>query len=217
MIVFQHLGEISEKKILDFGSGDGITASFLARENDVTAIEPSVEMLEDCCRENEFQQLIGGIELLKNIADNTFDMVVCHNVMEYVEDKQLYFKELTRVLKTGGFMSVIKHNRAGRVMQNVVLLNNFDHAYELLAGGNSNAAKFGVIRYYDDSDIEVWSPELKIESCKGIRTFWDLQQNQECHIDTEWQKQIVQMERAVENIKEYVNIAFFHHLLIRKK
>ena len=33
------------KKILDFGSGFGITANYLAEKNEVTAIEPNEEML----------------------------------------------------------------------------------------------------------------------------------------------------------------------------
>lgn len=40
-----HNIECEGKKILDFGSGFGITADYLAKNNQVTAIEPSEEML----------------------------------------------------------------------------------------------------------------------------------------------------------------------------
>ena len=39
-IVWKQLGDIRNKKILDFGSGIGVTANYLAENNDVTAIEP---------------------------------------------------------------------------------------------------------------------------------------------------------------------------------
>ena len=39
-IVWKQLGEIRDKKILDFGSGIGITANSLAEHNEVTALEP---------------------------------------------------------------------------------------------------------------------------------------------------------------------------------
>ena len=39
-IVWKQLGDIRDKKILDFGSGIGVTANYLAEHNDVTAIEP---------------------------------------------------------------------------------------------------------------------------------------------------------------------------------
>jgi len=52
----------------------------------------------------------------------------------------------------------VKHNRAGRVMQMVVLLNDFEHAHSLLDGndGMAMASKYGAIRYYEDADIENW-------------------------------------------------------------
>ena len=42
-IVWKQLGDIRDKKILDFGSGIGVTANYLAEHNDVTAIEPDAD------------------------------------------------------------------------------------------------------------------------------------------------------------------------------
>ena len=39
-MVWEQLGYIRDKKILDFGSGIGVTANYLAEHNEVTAIEP---------------------------------------------------------------------------------------------------------------------------------------------------------------------------------
>ena len=44
-IVWQQMGDISGKRILDFGSGEGITADRFAASNEVIAIEPSEAML----------------------------------------------------------------------------------------------------------------------------------------------------------------------------
>lgn len=43
-IVWKQLGEIRDKKILDFGSGIGVTAN--AEHNDVTAIEPDEDSIK---------------------------------------------------------------------------------------------------------------------------------------------------------------------------
>ena len=51
----------------------------------------------------------------------------------------------------------------------------------------------------------------------GIRTFWDLQQNQEKHNGEEWQLKMVQLENRVSKIQEYRDIAFFHHLIFVKE
>jgi len=45
-IVWKQLGDIRDKKILDFGSCIGVTANYLAEHNDVTAIEPDEDSIK---------------------------------------------------------------------------------------------------------------------------------------------------------------------------
>ena len=101
-------------------------------------------------------------------------------------------------------------------MQMAVLLDDFEKANALLDGENSTASKFGAIRYYEDEDVIKWVPELTVSEVFGIRTFWDLQQNQEKHGDEEWQRKMHQLEMRVSQIPEYREIAFFHHLILKK-
>lgn len=215
-IVWVQIGDIEGKKILDFGSGEGITANYFAKKNDVTAIEPSEEMLSNAWKDYEYTQIVGDVNALSGISDETFDIIICHNVLEYIDDKEAVIKALARVLKKDGILSIAKHNRTGRVMQMAVLLDDFEKANALLDGENSMASKFGVIRYYGDKDILEWESNLVISEVFGIRTFWDLQQNQEKHGDEDWQRKMLQLEMRVAQIPEYRDIAFFHHLLLKK-
>lgn len=215
-IVWKQIGEIEGKRILDFGSGEGITANYFARKNEVIAIEPSEEMLVNTWKQYEYRQIVGDVDALSEFPDESFDVIICHNVLEYVDDKAAIIKALTRVLKKEGVLSIAKHNKAGRVMQTAVLLDDFAKANALLDGENNMASKFGVIRYYEDNDILTWSPQLTVSDIFGIRTFWDLQQNQEKHKDEEWQEKMMQLELRVSQIPEYREIAFFHHLLLKK-
>ena len=215
-IVWEQVGNPEGKKILDFGSGEGITANYFANKNDVTAIEPSEEMLSNAWKDYEYTQIVGDVNALSSFEDETFDIVICHNVLEYIDDKETVVKALSRVLKKDGILSVAKHNRAGRVMQMAVLLDDFEKANALLDGENSTASKFGAIRYYEDEDILKWESGLGISETFGIRTFWDLQQNQEKHGDEDWQDKMIQLEMRVAKIPEYRDIAFFHHLLLSK-
>ena len=216
-IVWKQLGDIKDKYILDFGSGEGITANYFAEKNCVVAVEPWEEILKDAWTDNEYRQIIGDVNSLKEFEDNSFDIIICHNVLEYIDDKENVIRELERVLKPNGFISLVKHNRNGRVMQMAVLLDDFDKANALLDGENSTASKFGAIRYYEDSQIEEWDSKVYIEKTYGIRTFWDLQQNQEKHSDEEWQDKMMDLELRVSEIDDFTDIAFFHHLIIRKK
>ena len=216
-IVWKQLGDIHNKKILDFGSGTGVTANYLAEHNEVIAIEPDEESVKERWTDNPYTQLVGSVEKLRQFGDETFDMIICHNVLEYATDREEIVKEFARVLKQGGKISLVKHNRAGRVMQMVVLLNDFDHAHSLLDGNDSTASKYGAIRYYEDKDIENWCPNLKIIKTLGMRTFWDMQQNQEIHKDAEWQDKMIEIEMRVADMDAYKEIAFFHHLTIEKR
>ncbi len=215
-ILWIQLGEIKGKKILDFGSGEGITANHYAKENEVVAVEPWNEMLQNRWQDYEYLQIQGDVSALAEVKDNSFDMVFCHNVLEYIDDKAQVIKELCRVLKPGGKLSLVKHNRAGRVMQMAVLLDDFDKAHDLLDGKDSAASKFGAIRYYEDTSVMDWAPSLKLVDCFGIRTFWDLQQKQEKHGLEEWQDKMVELELRVSQMEEFRAIAFFHHLVFVK-
>jgi cheR methyltransferase, SAM binding domain len=216
-IVWQQMGDISGKRILDFGSGEGITADHFAANNEVIAIEPSEVILANAWKDNKYEQIVGDVSSLSKMPDSSFDMIICHNVLEYIDDKKQVITELSRLLKTGGILSLVKHNRAGRVMQMAVLLDDFDKANDLLDGKDGSASQFGAIRYYDDEDISKWNRKLKLIDTFGIRTFWDLQQNQEKHNSEEWQLKMVQLENRVSKIQQYRDIAFFHHLVFIKE
>lgn len=216
-VVWKQMGDVQDKRILDFGSGMGVTANYLAEHNDVTAIEPNEDIVKERWADNSYTQIIGSTDELRKFADETFDMIVCHNVLEYAEDRADIMKEFARILKQDGRISVVKHNRAGRVMQMVVLLNDFEHAHSLLDGNDGMASRYGTIRYYEDSEIEKWCPELVIKKMLGMRTFWDMQQNQDIHEDADWQDKMVEIEMRVSDMEEYKDIAFFHHLIVGKR
>lgn len=150
------------------------------------------------------------------MADNSFDVVLCYNVLEYAEEHLYIVKEFARILKDGGIFSVVKHNRYGRVMQMVVLLNNFEHANDLIDGKCGHAQYFGTINYYNDEDIVKWSNAFSINEIHGIRTFWDLQQNQDIQKDIEWQEKMLSIETKVCDIDGFKAIAFFHHIILQK-
>lgn len=215
-MVWQQLGKIENKRILDFGSGIGVTANHFAKKNSVFAIEPSEEAVRNRWQENSYEQLVGSTDKLKELSTESFDIIICHNVLEYALDREAILSEFARLLKPNGYISLVKHNRPGRVMQMLVLLNDFEHANDLLDGKDGASGQYGAIHYYEDSNIEQWCPSLKITKTLGMRTFWDLQQNQECHKDADWQEKMLQMEHRVENVEEYKQIAFFHHLTIQK-
>lgn len=216
IITLTQLGNIKGKRILDFGSGTGFTANYFAKDNDVVAIEPSEVAVQDRYCDYEYKQIVGSIDVLRKLENEAIDMILCHNVLEYADGREEIVNEFYRLLKPEGTLSIIKHNRKGRVMQMVVLLNDFEKAHMLLDGKDGMASNYGTIHYYDTSDLTDWCKEFRVCETYGIRTFWDLQQNQDIHKDVAWQEKMVEMELRVSQIKEFQKIAFFHHLILKK-
>lgn len=214
-MAWEQLGDFENKVILDFGSGNGVTAEHYAQHNKVYAIEPNAEFMPTSVLEN-VTQICGDVKKLLQFKDGFFDVVICHNVLEYAQEREEIVQQFARVLKADGLLSVVKHNVAGRVMQMAVLLNNFESANALLNGENGSAEKYGTINYYDDSDIFKWSDKFEAERILGQRVFWDLQQNQEIQKNEQWQKRMLELEHRVQDIDEFRNIAFFHHLILRR-
>jgi len=215
-VLWAQIGQLSNKRILDFGSGIGVTADHYAKSNDVVAIEPSEESVQKRWAEHPYRQIIGSIDALRQMPDESFDVIFCHNVLEYAPDREEILQEFYRLLKLKGVLSIVKHNRPGRVMQMVVLLNEFEKANALLDGEDGTAAAYGTIHYYEDDDITKWCEGFCIKETYGIRTFWDLQQNQDCHKDPVWQEKMVAVELRVSQMQPYRDIAFFHHLILEK-
>jgi len=206
-------------KILDFGSGLGVLADYYAARHDVTAVEPSAEMIENSFRENGYLQIHGGIEKLMDFDESMFDLVICHDVLEYVEDKEPYVAGLLRALKPGGTLSVVKHNRAGRVFQSAVFWNNPAKAILLLDERATDKNNFLGEQYlYSNDELEAIAVRYggRIQKVMGIRTFFALGQDNSVRYTDKWYRDMLALELQVAEIDEYRRVAHYNHLLINK-
>ncbi len=215
-MVWEQLSWAKGMKILDFGSGFGITSNYLAKENEVVAIEPNEAMVNMREQENDYTQIVGDIEKLKEVEDEKFDLVICHNVLEYANEREDIVRQLVRVLKKNGKLSIVKHNHTGRIMQKVIFENNVDEALALLDGGDIEVMNFGKVNYYYNDEILNWESNLKLDKTYGVRTFWGLQQNNEIKSEKSWQEKMFEVEKKVCEIEEYKNISFFNHIIFIK-
>lgn len=203
------------KKILDFGSGFGVTADYFAKKNYVTAIEPNEEMHKYRFCNNEYSQIVGGIEQLRKIPNQSYDMIICHNVFEYLDNREELISEFSRVLKPEGIVSIVKHNKAGKIMQKAVFEYRINEALELINNGDAVSANFGTIKEYDNCDLEKYCEGyFEIDKIYGVRMFFALQRN-ELKIEPNWSSNMYNLECKTEEIPEFRNIAFFHHIILK--
>jgi SAM-dependent methyltransferase len=206
--------DVKKMQILDFGSGFGTTANYLAKNNHVIAIEPRIDMIEERECENEYTQIQGNYTKLKDFDDCTFDIIICHNVLEFADERDVIVREFSRLLKVGGTLSIVKNNSAGRIIE-FILTNKIDEAEHLLKGGcNSNI--FGNVNLYTPDDLVAWGNNLKIEQILGLRTFFALQQGEEMKLDPKFISKMFDIEMELCNIEPYKSFSVFHHVLLRK-
>jgi len=203
-------------KILDFGAGFCITSKHYAAEHDVTSIEPNEEMYS-VRFEGDYTLITKGIEYLTMVEDNTYDVVICHNVLEYADDKDTILKELGRVLKPGGKLSIIKHNVFGRALASAVFGDDPKASLNLLSG-ESEDSMFGNRDVYPNEYLtDFYEGTMTLEEVYGIRAFFGLSKNNEIKYTDEWYDAMLELENKASTMDEYRRIAFFNHLIFEKK
>ena len=110
------VGEWRGKKVLDLGCGGGFMAVALAERGAiVTGIDPAKGAIAAAQRHAEANQLeisylVSSGESMP-FAEGVFDIVVCVDVLEHVEDLQNVLAEIRRVLRPGGIFLFDTINR----------------------------------------------------------------------------------------------------------
>ena len=214
-IIFAQLVHLKNKKILDFGSGVGLVSQFLEENNEVVAIEPEKEMLF-AYSNHTYEKILGSLEQIEKFESESFDIVLCHNVLEYIEEnnRENYLSELKRVLKKDGKLSIIKHNQVGKIMQAVVFSNDVDQALDLLKGNEFKSVLFNSgTTYTIDKLLEM--SKMKLVKYQAIRTFYSLQMN-EVKTQDKWIEKMTEMELAVCDLYPYKDISFLQHVWLMK-
>ncbi len=218
-MIYKQLDIRSDKRIriLDFGAGFCITANHYAKDHEVIALEPNEEMYSLRVEENDYTLITRGLDHLKTIPDNSVDAALCHNVLEYVENREEVLEQLVRVVKPGGLLSVIKHNRLGRVMGSAVLGDDPKAALDLLNDITEDSLFGSRSVYSNEALIETLSQEMVLSVFYGIRAFFGLSSNNEIKYKSEWYQSMLALEIQASTMDEFRKIAFFNHLIFRKK
>ena len=218
-LIYKQLNIPDDKRIriLDFGAGFCITANHYARNHEVIAVEPNEEMYSLRIEKSDYTLIRQGLDYLKTVPDNSVDVAICHNVLEYAEEKEEILKQLVRILKPEGLLSVIKHNLLGRVMGSAVLGDNPKAALDLLNDVAEDSMFGNRSVYSNQSLIDALSENMVLIDLYGIRAFFGLSSNNEIKFTDEWYQAMLELEIVAGTMDEFRKIAFFNHLIFKKK
>ena len=219
-IILKQIPEIENKIILDFGAGNCYLPSLLKDNNKIICVEPYFDSYDFLYKKDNIYQINGDLKILNSFKDESFDVIFCHNVFEYLDDnsREKIIKEFCRILKKDGILSFIKHNKYGRILEQILFKNDFTNYKSVFIENESYSERFGTISYFKERKIVDWSNKKLMQINKfGLRMFYDLQSNMELQKNKQWQDNIIDAELFFCKTEEFINIAFLHHLIYIKK
>lgn len=143
-------------RVLDVGGGSGMFAVPLARlGHDVTVVDPSADALATLRRRADtagvgarVRAVQGDGDLLHEVlpaadaGSDGYDLALCHYVLEVVDDPAVTLREIARVLRPGGRLSITAANRAGAVLARAVAGHPVE-ALALFEGRDAARRRFG--------------------------------------------------------------------------
>lgn len=110
-MVWKLAGDVSNKRVLDIGCQYGVFSFFLSEKGaSVTGIDISKKWVERCLREASTRRDCSKMEFricdAQELAfdDESFDIVVCTEVIEHVDYAGNVLSEINRVLVPGGIL-----------------------------------------------------------------------------------------------------------------
>jgi len=170
--------------ILDVGSGLGeVALRFAAIGHKVTMLEPQACLLQTAEERAQLQLpertglmrfLNERIEDLEEHISDEFDLIICHETIEYVDDPLRAFNVITRVLKPRGRLSLVFMNRYGLVARNVIVDENVKGAMEAFEVDEFDTQlHHGRGRLYSDGEITALLEPLgyNVEGLYGLLVF----------------------------------------------
>jgi S-adenosylmethionine-dependent methyltransferase len=162
--------------IVDVGGGTGgFAVPFAALGHHVTVVDPSPDALAAAQRRAaEIQVALTAVQgeadgLDGLVGRSAADLVICHNVLEYVDSPAAAMAAISRVLRPGATVSVLAANMVSAVLQRA-LAGRYAEAQRLLDEGGAGAGvprRFtlaGLISLIEDAG-------LRAGDAHGIRVF----------------------------------------------
>jgi S-adenosylmethionine-dependent methyltransferase len=214
-------------RALDLGGGTGAMAVLLAGHGfDVVLMDSSTAMLalaEQAARAVGVSSRISlrrasAAELPNEFPAACFDVIVCHNLLEYVEDPGGILRAMGRALKgNGAVTSILVRNRAGEVLKAGIKSGDLALAEANLTAEWATESLYGEnVRLFDASDLRRCLREaaLDVMAERGVRVIADyvpasLLQDEKAYA------RILALEHRLGERPEFAAIARYTQILAR--
>jgi 2-polyprenyl-3-methyl-5-hydroxy-6-metoxy-1,4-benzoquinol methylase len=172
--------------VLDVGCGTGSTAVRLARLGfHVTQLDSSPAMLDIARRTAEEAGVTNRVTLqhgdaaqLTNLfSAESFDVVLCHNILEYADDPAAVLRGAARALRgSSAILSIVVRNQAGEVFKAAIQAGDLAAAEaNLTAEWGFESLYGGRVRLFNPPDLHAMlnAGSLTLIAERGVRVLAD--------------------------------------------
>lgn len=207
------------RDVLDIGGGTGGFAVRVAQlGHRVAVVDPSPDALAALSRraqEFDVADRVSGEQgelsgLLDVVGEASADVVLCHGVLEIVDDPAAALATIARVLRPGGTLSLLVAQRHAAVVARA-MAGHFQQASAILAGDSSGKAGH---RFTSDEVTGLLDDAgFTTASVHGIRVFADLVPASLLDLEPGATQALVELEQDVATRPEYLPLAAQVHVL----
>ena len=216
-------------RVLDAGGGNGLDSLPLARMNhNIELVDRSRQMLDDA-RANA---ALSGVsdrfrtsaldirQLQAHFEAQSFDLVLCHNVIQFVDEIEPVLATLAGLLKPGGLLSLISTNQYSLPYQAAFQENDLDKAFAALEPADSYNPVFGIDEHqFRPDEVIGWLADLglELERHYGIRCLYNYWGTNELKDDSAVYAQLKKLELEMTGRYPYYLGARQFQIIARKR
>lgn len=207
--------------VLDIGGGTGGFAVRVAElGHRVSVVDPSPDALASLDRRaRERGVAVAGsqgdvTDLLEVTGPDSADVVLCHGVLEVVEDPAAALATIRQVLRPGGALSLLVAQRHAAVIARA-MAGHFTQALALLDDTRGPSGRSGRRFTHDEITELLAGAGFEIAGVHGVRVFADLVPSSLLDLEPGATAALVELEHAVSTRPEYLPLATQLHLLCR--
>ena len=225
-VVWEALGAVLDGPgldVLDIGGGTGGFAVRVAGlGHRVTVVDPSPDALAALARRAREDGVdVAGQQgdlgsLLELVGPAGADVVLCHGVLEVVDDPAAALATIREVLRPGGRLSLLVAQRHAAVVARA-MAGHFTQALDLLSDAPEGPPGRTGHRFTpDEATALVAAAGFELASRHGIRVFADLVPGSLLDLEPGATAALLELEREVSERPEYLPLATQLHLVAQR-
>jgi S-adenosylmethionine-dependent methyltransferase len=212
--------------ILDAAGGNGINTQWLARQGHfVTLLDSDPAMLKQAEQELDKVGLLYRCQLVEGTLEKApdlvpageFDLVLCHHVIEYLENPYQLFVAMHQVSREAGELSLITLNPVSETIRSVIFGRDPKVARSKLVEQSFDAKWFGQATLYSYDQLLGWGEQAgwRIVDFRSVRVLADYISDAE--YDETKEQEAIRLEEDLSGLEPYRRIGRYLQFSFRKQ